>query len=286
MDTKPMLITHLHQVKILVGSGDTAAVSRVIQLLITPITSVTQLQTIKKLERPSSILDLVTPSILDVDFLSRCSTIIDFSCNIFVAKENAPIPELKPTKWKCRNVIVVTLRMSAIENVYSLVCAAQHNTSDMSQMHFRNLVLQAEIILDVQRESVTNLILQHHSVFSDIPGRCNKFEVKITLTTFLTDKGAQFTSEIWSTGLTKMGSRHTSISLRYPQSNPNEQFMRELAHMLRILCHSKQQSWRNYLPAIENLHNNIMHESTGQTPTEVLKGTVLRLPFPCLADKP
>ncbi|KAJ8896076.1 hypothetical protein PR048_001418, partial [Dryococelus australis] len=105
-------------------------------------------------------------------------------------------------------------------------------------------------------------------------------------TTVLTDKGTQFISEVWSTGLTKMGIRPISISVRHYQRNPSEQSMCELARMLHILCHSKQQSWRNYLPAIEYLHNNVIHESTGQRPTEVYRGTVSRLPFPCLADKP
>ncbi|KAJ8870787.1 hypothetical protein PR048_027086 [Dryococelus australis] len=52
--------------------------------------------------------------------------------------------------------------------------------------------------------------------------------------------------------------------------------MRELAHMLHILCHSKQQRWMNYLSAIEYLHNNVIHALPGQMPTEVLKGTFVR----------
>ncbi|KAJ8888372.1 hypothetical protein PR048_007862 [Dryococelus australis] len=53
------------------------------------------------------VMDLVNHSILDVEFLRRFSTVIDFICNIVLARQNSPVPELNPTKWKCRNVIVV-----------------------------------------------------------------------------------------------------------------------------------------------------------------------------------
>ncbi|KAJ8875902.1 hypothetical protein PR048_023809 [Dryococelus australis] len=104
--------------------------------------------------------------------------------------------------------------------------------------------------------------------------------------TVLTDKGTQFTSEVLLTGLAKIGIKPASISVRHSQSNLSKRFMRELARVLRILCHSKQQIWRNYLPAVEYLHNNVVHVSIGQMPSEVLKGTASRLPFHCLAYKP
>ncbi|KAJ8892809.1 hypothetical protein PR048_005390 [Dryococelus australis] len=134
MVTKPMLIAHIHEIKIQVGNGDTVAISRVIQLRITPIPLLNQLQTIKKLERPSVRIAMIPVTRLKIVAVTsrasrvinrqallniktrRYSIIIDFGSGVILTRENTPIPEFKPTKWKYGNIDVRSHRMSTIEN--------------------------------------------------------------------------------------------------------------------------------------------------------------------------
>ncbi|KAJ8897968.1 hypothetical protein PR048_003328 [Dryococelus australis] len=102
------------------------------------------------------------------------------------------------------------------------------------------------VFLDVFTKYIKLFVLVHATAKAAL-GKCKIFVQELGKpTTVLAYNGTQFTSEVWSTGLTNMGIKTTSISVRHPQSNPSERLMRELARMLRILCHSKQQNRKRH----------------------------------------
>lgn len=84
--------------------------------------------------------------------------------------------------------------------------------------------------------------------------------------TLLTDHGTQFTSKEWYARLKEMSIRPTHSSIRHPASNPVERVNREIGRILRTYCNQKHSSWTRYLPAMNELFNSVVHESTGTTP--------------------
>jgi len=85
----------------------------------------------------------------------------------------------------------------------------------------------------------------------------------------VSDHGRQFISKCWQTILKKYEIRVTHTSVHHPQSNPAERVMRELGRMFRTYCHTKHSYWPQYVPYIEWTINNVYHESTAHTPSEL-----------------
>lgn len=90
--------------------------------------------------------------------------------------------------------------------------------------------------------------------------------------TIVSDHGRQFVSKVWQIGLTKAGVSVTKTSVYHPQSNPAERVMRELGRLFRTYCISRHSNWPQYVPYIEWVLNNVRHEATNYTPSEL---------FPC-----
>lgn len=82
----------------------------------------------------------------------------------------------------------------------------------------------------------------------------------------VSDHGVQFRSKIWQRKLSEMGISPTMTSVYHPQSNPAERVMRELGRMFRTYCHNHHTQWPYYVPYIEWVLNNTVHEATGHTP--------------------
>jgi len=85
----------------------------------------------------------------------------------------------------------------------------------------------------------------------------------------VSDHGMQFISKYWQTSLQKYKIQVTHTSIYHPQSNPAERVMRELGRMFRTYCHTKHSSWPQYIPYIEWTLNDVHHESTHHTPSEL-----------------
>ncbi|KAJ8878107.1 hypothetical protein PR048_022574 [Dryococelus australis] len=101
----------------------------------------------------------------------------------------------------------------------------------------------------------------------------------------LLDKGTQFMSDILQQGMLRLKVIPTTASLRHPQVNPVERWMRTLETTLRT--YYNQQKWRDYLPLIEVIINHMVHVSTSVTPFEALTGQhseLLDIYLPYLPD--
>ncbi|KAJ8875002.1 hypothetical protein PR048_022892 [Dryococelus australis] len=67
----------------------------------------------------------------------------------------------------------------------------------------------------------------------------------------LSDKGTQFTNDVWLQGMLRLKIIPTTASVRYPQGNRVERQMRTLGTTLRMYWNNNQQKWMDYLPMIE-----------------------------------
>lgn len=85
----------------------------------------------------------------------------------------------------------------------------------------------------------------------------------------LSDNGSQFTAKAWKETLKNEGGKLVYSSIRHPQSNPTERYMRELGRFFRTYCSDKHTKWAMYVKQIEEILNLTTHHSTGYTPYEI-----------------
>lgn len=85
----------------------------------------------------------------------------------------------------------------------------------------------------------------------------------------LTDHGSQFTSKSWSHTLQPLGIKVVHCSVRHPQSNPVERYMRELGRLFRTYCFEQHTAWAKHVRKFGQFFNSVVHESTGFTPSEL-----------------
>lgn len=85
----------------------------------------------------------------------------------------------------------------------------------------------------------------------------------------LSDRGTQFTSRLWQDTLKKENIKPIFTSVRHPQANPSERIMRELGRLFRTYCSQKHTHWAYEVPKIQKFLNEIIHESTGFSPSEL-----------------
>lgn len=79
----------------------------------------------------------------------------------------------------------------------------------------------------------------------------------------LSDHGSQFTSQRWVNALRQQGVTPTYSSVRYPQGNPSERVMREIARLCRTYCHATHNQWAELIPSINIWLNHLPHDATG-----------------------
>lgn len=88
----------------------------------------------------------------------------------------------------------------------------------------------------------------------------------------LTDQGSQFKSKKWIDTLREHDVKTIFTSVRHPQANPVERYMRELSRLFRTYCYNKHTAWANYVKRFGDIMNSVVHESTGFTPRELHLG--------------
>lgn len=88
----------------------------------------------------------------------------------------------------------------------------------------------------------------------------------------LSDNGSQFTCKTWKEGLTDQGVKVIYTSTYHPSGNPVERYMREIGRYCRTYCSNNHSSWGDIIEDIEDIMNNVAHDVTGFTPTEIMKG--------------
>lgn len=85
----------------------------------------------------------------------------------------------------------------------------------------------------------------------------------------ISDHGTCFTSNLFKETMDELGIHHILCSIRYPNSNPSERVMQEIAKFCRVYCPEEHWKWVDVLPIIMNCINNTVHESTGEVPSVV-----------------
>lgn len=76
--------------------------------------------------------------------------------------------------------------------------------------------------------------------------------------------------KVWKSRLQNLGIIPTYSSIRNPNSNPSERWMKEIGRLLRTYCYEKHTSWVLVIPQLENCLNNIPNSSTSLTPASIL----------------
>lgn len=100
----------------------------------------------------------------------------------------------------------------------------------------------------------------------------NEYYSIIKIKRILSDHGSQFTSKRWRNPLTENGIQITYATVRNPQSNPSERYMKEIGRLLRTYCSNKNTAWASYIKDIEDCLNCIPHSSTGRSAIEIITG--------------
>lgn len=88
----------------------------------------------------------------------------------------------------------------------------------------------------------------------------------------VTDNGSQFKSREFEQFLSKYGVSHQCTAVHSPQSNASERVNRSINEALRSYIRDDQRKWDTYLSSINCALRNSVHQTTGQTPYELVFG--------------
>uniref|UniRef100_A0A3P9IMG0 Gypsy retrotransposon integrase-like protein 1 n=1 Tax=Oryzias latipes TaxID=8090 RepID=A0A3P9IMG0_ORYLA len=106
---------------------------------------------------------------------------------------------------------------------------------------------------------LVNHVFRHHGIPSDI----------------VSDRGPQFTSQVWKAFCSALGATVSLTSGYHPQANGQaERANQELEAALRCLASQNQADWSKYLVWAEYAHNNHSSTATGKSPFEPMQSFV------------
>uniref|UniRef100_A0A3B3HVP5 Gypsy retrotransposon integrase-like protein 1 n=1 Tax=Oryzias latipes TaxID=8090 RepID=A0A3B3HVP5_ORYLA len=104
---------------------------------------------------------------------------------------------------------------------------------------------------------LVNNVFRHHGIPCDI----------------VSDRGPQFTSQVWKAFCSALGATVSLTSGHHPQANGQaERANQELEAALRCLASQNQSDWSKYLVWAEYAHNNHSSTATGMSPFEASLG--------------
>lgn len=89
----------------------------------------------------------------------------------------------------------------------------------------------------------------------------------------VSDRGPQFTSQVWRAFMKKLGVTVSLTSGYHPEANGQaERAIQNLGRFLRTYCHRRQNDWAEFLPWAEYAQNSLIHSTTKLTPFQCVLG--------------
>ena len=96
----------------------------------------------------------------------------------------------------------------------------------------------------------------------------------------ITDQGTHFRNELISSLTATLGCQHKFVTAYHPQSNgQTERWNATMRPKLNALYCKNLNNWDDYLPGIVSAYNTGIHASTGFTPSHLIFGRHIALPF-------